>query len=92
MDSKEKKIKELKDKIAYLMEKAKRTNNQVDKGLINDEILEARKEIGALESKKAERIKRVDIIDAPAVADRMNLKTSRSGNIIGRVKKEIEVK
>ena len=70
---KERKIKELRDKIAYLQCKLKNSNDQVQKGLISDQILGLRKEIGKLECKALDRIKRVDIIDAPPVSDRLAL-------------------
>lgn len=78
---KELKIKEIKDKIAYLQTKLKMMNDQIQKGLISDQILELRREIGRLESKALDRVKRVDIIDAPPIADRLAIesKKSRSG-------------
>ena len=81
----EAKIKELRNKISYWIEKSKTLHSQVEKGLLADKILEARKEIGRLENKGLDRIKRVDIIDAPPIADRLELekKRSRSGVIAG---------
>lgn len=81
MSSKDIEITKLKNKISYLMEKSKLMNDQVQKGLISDQILELRREIGKLENKATDRIKRVDIIDAPPVADRLAIesKKSRSG-------------
>ena len=71
MMDKEQKIENLRNKISYLIEKLKVTNGQVDRSIINDKILEARREIGRLQSETTERIRRVDIVDAPPVADRL---------------------
>ena len=86
MDKKELEIKKLRDKISYLTEKSKASYSQVEKGLISDQILELRREIGRLESKALDRIKRVDIIDAPPVADRLAIESKKSRNSMTRTK------
>ncbi len=80
--SKDQQIQEIRTKISYWIEQLKVTNNQIDRGVISDKILEAKKELGKLESKSLDRIKKVDIIDAAPVAVRLEMekgRKSRSG-------------
>lgn len=89
MIDKEKKIQDLRNKISYWTEQLKTINNQEERGLISDKILNAKREIGALESKTLDRVRMVDIIDAPPVADRLERESknrSRSGNAYERNK------
>ena len=80
MLDKEQKIEEIRNRISYLTEKLKITNGQVDRSIISDKILAAKRELGALESKTVDRIRKVDVIDAPPIADRLERqKTVRSG-------------
>ena len=79
-ENKEQKIQNLRNKISYWIEQLKVTNNQIDRGVISDKILEAKKEIGKLESKSLDRVKKVDIIDAAPVAVRLELEKGRKTN------------
>ena len=69
--TKEEQIQELRNRISYWTEKLKTLNDQVERGVISDKILNAKKEIGKLQSVALDRIKKVDIIDAPPIADRL---------------------
>ncbi len=71
MMDKEKKIQELRNKISYLTEQLKTTHDQVERGLISDKILDAKRELGVLNSVALDRVRKVDIIDAPPIADRL---------------------
>ncbi len=71
MLDKEKKIQDLRNKISYLTEQLKTTNDQVERGIISDKILNAKRELGVLNSTALDRVRKVDIIDAPIAADRL---------------------
>lgn len=71
MIGKDEKIQDLRNKISYWTEKLKITVDQVERSIISDKILDAKKEIGLLQSKALDRVRRVDIIDAAPVADRL---------------------
>lgn len=81
--SKEDQIQELRDKISYWTEQLKVIKNQADRGIINDKILDAKREIGKLSNKALDRVKKVDIIDATPIATRLEVEAhrSRSGDI-----------
>ena len=85
-NEKEMKIKKLRDKISYWTEQLKVVHTPVERALINDKILNARREIGKLNNKALDRVKKVDIVDAAPVADRLEAEThkSRSGIIMER--------
>lgn len=71
MIGKEERIQDLRNKINFWTEKLKITVDHVERSIISDKILDAKKEIGLLQSKSLDRVRRVDIIDAPPVADRL---------------------
>lgn len=88
MIGKEERIQDLRNKISYWTEKLKITIDQVERAVISDKILDAKKEIGLLQSKSLDRVRRVDIIDAPPVADRLEAqaKAGMMGRSTERVK------
>lgn len=87
-EEKEAKIADLRGMISYWTEKLKVVLTPVERAELNDKILNAKREIGKLNSKTLDRVKKVDIIDAPPVADRLEAESnrSRSGTRIERNK------
>ena len=88
MDTKEEKIQKLRDKISYWTEQLKVVQTPVERATISDKILNARREIGVLNSKTLDRVKKVDIIDAAPVADRLESQVHQSRNGL-RISKDI---
>ena len=78
MMDKDKKIEDLRQKISYLTEKLKITYSTVERADIADQILIAKKELGNLQSKALDRVRKVDVIDAAPVADRIEIEAHRS--------------
>ena len=86
-EDKEKKIEKLRSQISYLTEQLKVTYSAVDKAVISDKILNAKRELGLLQSAALDRVKKVDILDGPPLADRIEAEAKTSSGI--KIKRNI---